>query len=86
MAFLFGKANVVPLEMSRREEKHHDSIPRLELTAAALGVQVCQMLLDEVGERFSRICFWTDSECVLKQIYDCKMRHKIFVHLRLSKI
>ena len=65
---------------------HNDSIPRLELTAARLAVQVRQMLVDEVGELFERIFHWTDSECVLKQIMDRKTRYKTFVHNRLSVI
>jgi hypothetical protein len=86
VAFLYGRANVVSLASSRQEEKHHDSIPHLELSSAASAVDVCQKLLDEGGEQYGNIYHWTDSECVLKQIQDVKTRQKAYVNNRLSII
>ena len=84
VAYMFGRARVMPLDSSKLS--HHNSMPRLELTAARLAAEVCQMLVEEVGETFNRIVMWSDSECVLKQIQDRKTRFKTFFSNRLSKI
>ena len=90
VALLFARAHVVPLEMRRQamkdEENHRGSIPRLELTAARLGAQMCDMISRESGEVYKRIVLWCDSECVLKWIYDTTSRFKTFVRNRLSTV
>ena len=86
VSFYFARANVVPLESDRREEKHHDIIPRLELTAAKLAVIVMWLIMNEAGEKFRNVYLWTDSECVINQIRDQKTRFATFVHNRLTKI
>ena len=44
VALIFARAHVVPLDMSHRiiagQEDHHNSMPKLELTAAKLGASV----------------------------------------------
>jgi len=86
VSFYFARANVVSLQSERREEKHHDSIPRLELTAARLAVIVMWLIMNEAGEKFRNVYLWTDSECVINQIRDQKTRFATFVHNRLTKI
>ena len=90
VALLFARAHVVPLEMRKQamkdEENHRGSIPRLELTAARLAAQVCDMIRRESGETYKRTVLWSDSECVLKWIYDTKSRFKTFIRNRLSTI
>ena len=90
VALLFARAHVVPLEMRRQamkdQENHRGSIPRLELTAARLGAQVCDMICRESGEVYTRVVLWSDSECVLKWIFDMGSRFKTFIRNRLSTI
>ena len=66
--------------------RHHNSIPRFELTAATAASEFYVSLLEESDEKYARVYFWSDSECVLKQIKDTKMRQDTFVANRLSKI
>ena len=87
---VFARAHVVPIEMMTRitkdQEDHGNSIPRLELTAARLSTTVQDMVTREIAMEFDKVVFWTDSECVLKWIFDEKTRFKTFIHNRLSKI
>ena len=84
LRFLFGKARVIPADAEKT--RHHNSIPRFELTAATAASEFYLTLLAETEEKYGRIFFWTDSECVLKQIRDTKLRQDTFVANRLSKI
>ena len=90
ISLIFARAHVVPLEMARQahkdQENHHDSIPRLELTAAALGVKVGGMVARESDDVYKRVIYWTDSECVLKWLRDDSTRFKMFIRNRLSKV
>ena len=73
----------MPLNSSKAS--HHNSIPRLELTAAEKGTQLRQFIESSVGT-FKEVVFWTDSECVLKIINDTSTRFKLFYANKLSKI
>lgn len=53
-----GKAKVAP--------KHGHTIPRLELCAAVLGVEIYETILDEFELR--KVTFFTDSKVVLGYI------------------
>ena len=74
VALIFARAHVVPLDMSRRiiagQEDHHNSMPKLELTAAKLGASVADMLVRELEKEitFDQVYMWTDSETILKWI------------------
>ena len=78
-----SRAHVVPLNSAKAS--HHNSIPRLELTAAEKGTQLRQFIETSVGT-FKEVVFWTDSECVLKMINDTSTRFKLFYANKLSKI
>ena len=62
------------------------SIPRLELTAAVLAVQIDQMLQRELTLPNCCVIFWTDSTTVLQMIYNTNKRFSVFVTNRLIKI
>ena len=82
--FLFSKARVIPEESAR--SRHHNLIPRFELQAALQAVEFKESFIQEAGEEYEEYYFWSDSECVLKQIADRKSRFETFVFNRISKI
>ena len=76
--FIFSKARLAPLKII--------SIPRLELTAAVLAVQIDQMLQRELSLPNCRTIFWTDSTAVLQMISNTNKRFPVFVANRLTRI
>ena len=83
VSIITARSHVIPLNPARAS--HHNSVPRLELTAAAKSVEIRQFI-ETTLKRQIPTTMWTDSECVLKQIYDRKTPFKKFVENRLSKI
>ena len=77
-AFAMGKARVAPLKPV--------TIPRLELTAAAMAGRVDRMLRRELELQLADSVFWTDSTAVLKYVNDETTRSHTFVANRVSEI
>ena len=77
-ALLMSKARVAPLKVS--------SIPRLELAAATLAVQMSTQILSELDLPVDDVHFWTDSVSTLRYIQNETFRFKTFVANRLSII
>ena len=77
-AFVMSKSRVAP---QRRR-----TIPRLELSAAVLGVQLAKFLQREMDIPEHTAYFWTDSTAVLQFINNRKRRFNTFVANRLLKI
>ena len=77
-AFLMGKARVVPLKPV--------TIPRLELTAAAVAVRMDCMMREEIELPLEPSVFWTDSTSVLKYIKNDTSRFHTFVANRVATI
>ena len=75
---LIGKSRVAPLKFV--------SIPRLELTAAALSVKISKMLKKELDIHVDDEIFWTDSKVVLGYINSDARRFKVFVANRVQQI
>ena len=84
VSFILGKAHVIPLNPTRTS--HHNSTPRMELTASVKGTELLSTILQSYRMPFDRITLWTDSQCVLDQILDTKKSQWTFVANRLSKI
>ncbi|XP_068749322.1 uncharacterized protein [Montipora capricornis] len=61
-SFLMGKARLAPVKPT--------TIPRLELTAATVSVQVGKMIRREQDVPIDSETFWTDSTAVLKYLRD----------------
>ena len=84
---MYAKARIIPrVKDVKTKSRHHDSIPRFELTAAAAAAEFFESFKPEAGEEFGKVFFWTDSTCVLAQIRDVKSRFDTFVTNRKSKI
>ncbi|XP_068200606.1 uncharacterized protein [Palaemon carinicauda] len=77
-SFLIGKARVVPLKAT--------SIPRLELTAAAVAVNLGQKMTLELDLHLNEICYYTDSTTVLYYIRAERKRFPVFVANRVRQI
>ena len=73
-----AKSRVAPLKFV--------SIPRLELTAAAIGTKIAKQLKDELDIKIHEERFWTDSKVVLTYIKNTKKRFKVFVANHLHQI
>ncbi|KAK3890967.1 hypothetical protein Pcinc_005134 [Petrolisthes cinctipes] len=78
VTFMLGKCRFVPF-------KPVLSIPRLELIATVLSVQLATKLRKELPQRYTEY-FWTDSTVVLGYIKNTAARFKIFVANRVQKI
>ena len=87
---MLGKGHVVPLSMhvdkAEGEEDHNESIPRLELTAARLGAELCSLMQRDTRESFENIYLFTDSTCILNWIGDLDKKFRTFEHFRLKRI
>jgi len=77
-SFLMGKSRLAPIKAI--------SIPRLELSAAALSVKLDKMLKEELQVPIHESVFWTDSTTVLGYIKNTTTRFHTFVANRLSMI
>ncbi|XP_066988222.1 uncharacterized protein [Macrobrachium rosenbergii] len=77
-SFLIGKARVAPLKAT--------SIPRLELTAAAVAVNLGQKMTLELDLHLNEVCYYTDSTTVLYYIRAERKRFPVFVANRVRQI
>ncbi|TKS65471.1 hypothetical protein D9C73_028149 [Collichthys lucidus] len=76
--FILGKARLAP--------KPDITIPRLELCAAVLAVEVADMVQEELDSTFDEVYFYTDSKVVLGYIFNDKRRFYVYVHNRVERI
>ena len=77
-AFVAGKSRLAPLKFM--------TIPRLELSAATVAVKLDQMIRKELDCEINKSFFWTDSQAVLRYIYNENRRFQTFVANRLAII
>ncbi|XP_075254923.1 uncharacterized protein LOC142346293 [Convolutriloba macropyga] len=73
-----GKAKVAPI---RRQ-----SIPKLELAAAVIGVRVAFFIKQQLDVTISKTTFWSDSATTLQWIYNSKEKHNMNVANRVAEI
>ena len=77
-AYVMGKAKVAPLKSQ--------TIPRLELMAAVLGVELYSILARELTTTFDNVCFWSDSMTALSYIQNHDIRLPVFECNRVRAI
>lgn len=77
-ALVMGKARVAPTRII--------TIPRLELTAAAVSAAVSNFLRSELERKIDEEFFWTDSKVTLGYIKNDARRFHVFVANRVQKI
>ncbi|XP_076874397.1 uncharacterized protein LOC143524681 [Brachyhypopomus gauderio] len=76
--FILGKARLAP--------RPDLTIPRLELCAAVLGVDVADVIRADIDIEFDKVTFFTDSKIVLGYINNEKRRFYVFVSNRVQRI
>jgi len=76
--FLIGKSRLASLRPM--------TVPRLELSAAVLFVQLDQSVREELDIPISQLTFWSDSTCALQYIRNQSQHFHTFVANRLSVI
>ena len=74
------------MSKSRVPPQRLRTIPRLELSAAVLGVQLSKFIQREMDLPINTVFFWTDSAAVLQFINNTQKRFNTFVANRLLKI
>ncbi|MBM6549319.1 reverse transcriptase domain-containing protein [Streptococcus dysgalactiae] len=74
---LMSKSRIAPLEVV--------SIPRMELTAAVVAIQIHEIIKRELRMEYE-VNFWTDSAVVLYYLRNGKTRLSTFVANRITKI
>lgn len=78
VGFILDKAKLAPLS--------EPTIPRLELCAAVLAVEMAEVILDEMDIKTDAVKFYCDSKEVLGYIYNETKRFYVYVHNRIQRI
>ncbi len=78
IGFILGKAKLTP--------KNQPTIPRLELCAAVLAVEVAELIVQEIDFKPDAITFYCDSKIVLGYIYNETKCFYVYVHNRVQRI
>ncbi len=78
IGFILGKTKLTP--------KNEPTIPRLELCAAVLAVEVAELVVQEIDFKLDAITFYCDSKIVLGYIYNETKRFYVYVHNRVQRI
>ncbi|XP_061170566.1 uncharacterized protein LOC133179906 [Saccostrea echinata] len=78
IGFTYGKSKIAP--------KHGHTIPRLELCAAVLAVEVGEMVSQHLGLELSDIQYYSDSRVVLGYLQNTSRRFYIYVSNRVARI
>lgn len=77
-SFVMAKTRLSPLKTI--------TIPRLELTAAVLAVQLSQVIQAELPLNLTKVVYWTDSTSVIQYVKNESKRFHTFVANRIAKI
>lgn len=78
VGFVLGKAKLAP--------RSQPTIPRLELSAAVLAVEIAELICDELDLKLDAVKFYCDSKVVLGYIHNTAKRFYVYVHNRVQRI
>ncbi|KAJ8364608.1 hypothetical protein SKAU_G00134390 [Synaphobranchus kaupii] len=78
VGFVFGKSKLAPVRET--------TIPRLELCAAVLAVEIAEFVVSEMHLKIDSVTFFTDSRIVLGYIYNETRRFYVYVSNRIQRI
>ncbi|XP_072564870.1 uncharacterized protein, partial [Paramormyrops kingsleyae] len=78
VGFIFGRTKLAP--------RPEITVPRLELCAAVLAVEVADAVIDEMDIRFDAVIFYSDSRVVLGYIHNESRRFYVYVNNRVQRI
>ena len=78
VGFVIGKAKLAPMSVH--------TVPRLELGAAVLAVEIAELASRELDLKFDDVRFYTDSKVVLGYIYNATRRFYVYVSNRVEHI
>ncbi|KAF1387159.1 hypothetical protein PFLUV_G00102450 [Perca fluviatilis] len=78
IGFVMGKSKLAP--------QSEPTIPRLELCAAVLAVEMAELIHDELDVKLDATKFYSDSKVVLGYIYNESKRFHVYVHNRVQRI
>ena len=78
VAFVLGKAKLTPA--------HATTIPRLELCAAVLGVEMTDLVHEELERKPDSVTYYSDSKVVLGYISNESRRFYVYVSNRVERI
>lgn len=78
VGFVLGKARLAPQPAL--------TIPRLELCAAVLAVEIAEVIAEEIDHQLDSISFYTDSKVILGYIHNQSRRFYVYVNNRVQRI
>ena len=78
VAFVLGKAKLTPA--------HATTIPRLELCSAVLGVEMTDLVHEELEQKPDSVTCYSDSKVVLGYISNESRRFYVYVSNRVERI
>ncbi|XP_035995613.1 uncharacterized protein LOC110368714 isoform X1 [Fundulus heteroclitus] len=78
VGFVLGKAKLSP--------QPEPTIPRLELCGAVLGVEIAELIQEELDHKPNAVKFYCDSKVVLGYVCNDAKRFYVYVHNRVHRI
>ncbi|XP_060761029.1 uncharacterized protein LOC132870982 [Neoarius graeffei] len=78
LGFVMGKARLAP--------QPELTIPRLELCAAVMAVEIAEVISEEIDLPLNSVIFYTDSKVVLGYIFNQSRRFYVYVNNRVQRI
>ncbi|XP_061923831.1 uncharacterized protein LOC133663402 isoform X2 [Entelurus aequoreus] len=78
VGFVLGKARLTP--------QPELTVPRLELCAAVMSVEMAEVISDDIDHQIDKIGFYTDSKVILGYINNQSRRFYVYVNNRVRRI